>query len=105
MNSEHIPILAEWEYLLTKLGFDAKIFWFLYFRKSKTKGPLNRRLVALFWNTFGKMFFKLYGDRLISRNYTQLQHIKIPYYPWFSNSPKVDSALIVAKKEPYIKMP
>ncbi len=99
MNSEHDPLLAEWEYLLGKNGFKNYIFWFLRFtKKSKFR-------ILLLWNVLGKVFFKLFGTLMVKRKITQLLHMKIPYYPWFSKSKLHDDLLIISKKEAYVKMP
>ena len=100
MNSEHVPILAEWEYLLTKYGFKNLIYWFLYFKRGIKSG-----MRGLIWHIFGKLFFKIFGNWLIKNQKTQIMHVKIPFYPWFSKSKNPDDILIIAKKEPYIKMP
>ncbi len=99
MNSEHTPILAEWEYWLAKCGFNNKVFLFQYYFSG---------VLGWIWRNFGKYFFKLYGDRLLRRGLTDYHFIKIPYYPWFSkdkNNSGTRNILIVSKKEPYIKMP
>lgn len=98
MNSEHTPILAEWEYLLAKCGFNNKVFLFQYGGFSGVLGWL--------WRNFGKLFFKIFGDYMIKKGLTYYSFIKIPYYPWFSKEKKsTKNILIVSKKEPYIKMP
>lgn len=100
MNSEHKPILAEWEYLLTKTGFRSYIFWFLKFQKIS-----NLKIIHLVWNIFGKAFFRLFGNMMVKRKLTNVLQIKIPYYPWFSKSKDIDDILIISKKEKYMKMP
>ena len=95
MNSEHKPLLAEWQYLLTKVGFKPRIFWFLKFRKGIKK---------LSWNFLGWLLFSMIGPKLFSKSITQILHMRIPFYPWFSKF-NPDDILIVSKKIPYTEMP
>ena len=99
MNSEHEPLLAEWEYLTTKVGFKSNIFWFQKFSKKSKAGPFGQ-----IFNFFGNCFFRLFGLQLMKKRLSQILHLKILYYPWFSNS-KPDDILILAKKVPYYEMP
>ncbi|GAB4310458.1 MAG: hypothetical protein Kow0069_10660 [Promethearchaeota archaeon] len=96
MNSEHEPLMAEWEYLLSLVGFKHWVFWF----KKSHPSTLGR-----LWRVFAPPFFHLFGNRLARRRLTQLWHAKIPYYPWFSKAKNVDDVLILAKKLPYVPMP
>jgi len=98
MNSEHTPILAEWEYWLAKCGFNNKVFLFQY---------VFSGVLGWIWRHFGKHFFKLYGDRLLRRGLTDYNFIKIPYFPWFLKDSlyKTTNILIVSRKESYLKMP
>ena len=95
MNSEHKPLLAEYEYLTTKCGFYSRIFWFGNFLGKK----------GWLWRTFGKLFFKIYGEKMFKKHITDFYFLKIPYYPWFSKHLPRRRILIVARKEPYIEMP
>ena len=100
MNSEHEPLLAEWEYLLAKCGFQNHIFWFL-------KIPIGAkyRKFTIIWNAISKLLFKIIGNKLVKRKVTNIFQMKIPYYPWFSESSTPDDILIVSKKLPYMRMP
>lgn len=94
MNSEHDPLLAEWEYFIVKSGFRPFIFWIHLF-------PPKRKLLG----AIHKIFFKILGQKLMKKKITQWGNSKIPYYPFFSNKPMKMNMLIVAKKEPYFEMP
>lgn len=101
-NSEHDPLMAEWEYLFAKAGFKNSIYWF-------HRGPRLIRgigmIFSIFWHTFGRLFFTLFGHAMMKRRLTQVSFLKIPYFPWFSKSKKADKVLILSQKLPYQEMP
>lgn len=98
MNSEHDPLMAEWEYLLTKVGFDTKVFWIF----KPMKGNRGFRLI---WNVLGRMIFNIVGKRLFKKNICQFSHLKIPFYPFFTKQNPNFNIIIIAKKIPFIEMP
>lgn len=94
MNSEHDPLLAEWEYFIIKVGFRPFIFWIHTFNKKKN-------ILAL----AHKLFFKFFGHQMMKAKKTQLGNCKIPYYPFFSKKTPKMNMIIIAQKEPFIEMP
>lgn len=98
MNSEHDPLLAEWEYLLGRTGFETRVFWI--FR------PVRGNILArAAWNTLGRLFFILFGKKLFEKRICQIGHLKIPFYPFFTSNHPEFNIIIVARKLPYVKMP
>jgi ubiquinone/menaquinone biosynthesis C-methylase UbiE len=99
MNSEHDPLLAEWEYLIPKNGFKPTIFWF-----EKSFLDFNKPL-KIASKCFSKLVFSIIGYTLMRKKITQIKHQKIPYYPWFTKSEAIDPILIIAEKMPWSEMP
>lgn len=96
MNSEHDPLLAEWEFLLCRAGFKVNAFWIYELRR-----PI---ILAFFYKLLIGSFFLLFGNYLMRKKNTQIGHAKIPYYPFFSKNSSTN-LLLIAKKLPYSKMP
>ncbi|MCF8265778.1 MAG: class I SAM-dependent methyltransferase [Ignavibacteriales bacterium] len=57
MNSEHDPILAEWEYLLAKTGFKVNIFW-IYAGSKKMSGLFFKIIMGTFYKIFGEKMMR-----------------------------------------------
>lgn len=96
MNSEHDPLLSEWEYLLCKAGFKVTAFWIYK--------PYRPKFLALLYKLFIGSLFYIIGPRLMKKKIAQIGHAKIPFYPFFSKkSPR--NLLLVAEKIKYSKMP
>lgn len=99
MNSEHDPLMSEWEYLLTRTGFEQTVFWIHEVSR-------KRKSIYLLWKGIFGLFFSLFGERWMKKRRSQFQHMKIPFFPFFSkHSPGTLNIIIVARKAPFIEMP
>lgn len=98
MNSEHDPLLAEWEYLLIKVGFKLNLFWIYSIDK-------RRKVLNILYKSTVGLFFKLFGKAMMMKKLTQLGNMKIPYYPFFSKKEQQMNMLIIAQKKEYVEMP